>query len=79
MELRFHAMFCSNLGNENCDTGYVKRSRGSRVPHPWYTTFDILRLFYLCHRPPLVHHIEGYTRITCGETITWVQKSFLFS
>jgi len=36
MELHFDAMFYSNLGNENSDTGHIKCSRGPQVPHPWY-------------------------------------------
>jgi len=34
MELRFDAMLCSNLGNENSDAGHIKCSRGPQVPHP---------------------------------------------
>jgi len=35
MELRFEAMLCSNLGNEDSVAGHVKCSRGPQVPHPW--------------------------------------------
>jgi len=34
-ELRFDAMLCSNLGDENYDSGHIKCSRGPHVPHPW--------------------------------------------
>jgi len=37
MELRFDAMFCSKVGNENSDAGHIKCSRGPQVPHPWIT------------------------------------------
>jgi len=36
MQLRFGAMFYSNLGNENSDAGHIKCQRGSHlvVPRP---------------------------------------------
>jgi len=34
MDLRFHAMFYSNFGNENSDAGHIKCSRGPQAPHP---------------------------------------------
>jgi len=40
MELRFDAILYSNLGNENCNAGHIKCSRGphltrgAQVPHP---------------------------------------------
>jgi len=36
MELRFDAMLYSSLGNESCDAGHIKCSRGPQVPHPWF-------------------------------------------
>jgi len=41
MELRFDAMLCSNLGNENSGTDHIKCSRGPQVPHPWFTTYAV--------------------------------------
>jgi len=34
MELRFEAMLCSKLGNENADADHIKCSRGPQVPNP---------------------------------------------
>jgi len=34
VDLRFDAMVCSNLGNENSDTGHIKCLRGQQVPQP---------------------------------------------
>jgi len=39
MELRFDAMLCFNLGNENSDAGHVKFSCGPQVLHPWFFTY----------------------------------------
>ena len=36
MELRFDAMQCSNLDNENSDAGHIKCSLGLQVPHPCF-------------------------------------------
>jgi len=36
MELRFDAMLCFNLGNENSDAGHIKFSCGPQVFHPWF-------------------------------------------
>jgi len=38
MELRFDAMLCSNLGNENSYVGHIKCSDGRQVPRHWYKT-----------------------------------------
>jgi len=39
MELRFDAMLCFNLGNENSDAGHIKFSCGPQVLHPWFFTY----------------------------------------
>ena len=36
MELKFEAMLCSNLGNENAYVGHTKRSCGPQVPNPCF-------------------------------------------
>jgi len=33
-EIRFDAMLCANLGNENYDAGHIKCSRGPQVRPP---------------------------------------------
>jgi len=48
MELRFDAMLCFNLGNENSDAAHIKCScgphlaRGPQVPHPWLDTKELI-------------------------------------
>ena len=44
MELRFEAMLHSNFGNENCDAGHIKCSRGPQVLHPW----SRWRIWWIC-------------------------------
>ena len=39
MELRFDAILCFNLGDENSDADHIKCSCGPHVPHPWFFTY----------------------------------------
>jgi len=45
MELRFDAMLCSNLGNENSDAGRIKSNvhAGRRFPTPDIDTQQVKR------------------------------------
>jgi len=55
MELRFDAVLCLNLGNENSDAGHIKCSRGPQVPHHWFRTNNCYSWKYLTQLFDVAH------------------------
>jgi len=78
MELRFHAMLYSNLGNEYFDVGHVKCSRWPhfvcepQVPHPCCTSWNSWNIPKCCHRLPHVFITDDYQMLRRAQSF-WAQ------